>query len=70
MKRLFSNLGELVQCQGSELGVGDWFLIEQTRVDDNKSYWRLKSPFGTKRTCRLCCAMSALRGKAENMCSH
>jgi hypothetical protein len=25
---------------------------------------------GTKRTCRLRCAMSALRGKAENMCSH
>ena len=28
------------------------------------------SLFGTKRTCRLCSAMSALRGKAENMCSH
>src|SRR5712675_2885054 len=25
---------------------------------------------GTKRTCRLHCAMSALRGKAENICSH
>ncbi len=25
---------------------------------------------GTKRTCRLYCAMSALGGKAENMCSH
>src|SRR5260370_1486777 len=24
---------------------------------------------GTKRTCRLRCAMSALRGKAENICS-
>ena len=28
------------------------------------------SGFGTKRTCRLCCAMSALGGKAENICSH
>src|SRR6266481_4311891 len=27
------------------------------------SFW------GTKRTCRLHCAMSALRGKAENICS-
>src|SRR5207302_10886213 len=26
--------------------------------------------YGTKRTCRPYCAMSALRGKAENMCSH
>jgi len=25
---------------------------------------------GTKRTCRLRCAMSALRGKAEIICSH
>ena len=25
---------------------------------------------GTKRTCRLHCAMSALRGTAENICSH
>jgi hypothetical protein len=24
---------------------------------------------GTKRTCRLCCAMSGLEGKAENICS-
>ena len=29
-----------------------------------------KSAVGTKRTCRLCCAMSALRGKAEIICSH
>jgi hypothetical protein len=28
------------------------------------------STHGTKRTCRLYCAMSALGGKAENMCSH
>src|SRR5258708_23057233 len=28
------------------------------------------SVVGTKRTCRVCCAMSALRGKAENICSH
>jgi hypothetical protein len=27
------------------------------------------SPIGTKRRCRLYCAMSALRGKAENICS-
>ena len=28
------------------------------------------SAAGTKRTCRLRCAMSALGGKAENICSH
>jgi hypothetical protein len=29
-----------------------------------------ESLVGAKRTCRLHCAMSALRGKAENICSH
>jgi hypothetical protein len=29
-----------------------------------------ESVVGTKRTCRLHCAMSAFSGKAENICSH
>lgn len=32
--RRFANLAELATCQGSELGVGEWFLIDQPRVDD------------------------------------
>jgi hypothetical protein len=29
-----------------------------------------ESGYGTKQTCPLNCAMSALRAKAENICSH
>jgi hypothetical protein len=42
-------------------------------VDDTALLAECRNPisgFGTKRTCRPHCAMSAMRGKAEKMCSH
>src|SRR5258707_15553941 len=42
----------------------------QGRMPRRSDRNQLTSADGTKRTCRLHCAMSALRGKAENICSH
>src|SRR5258707_2050810 len=41
-----------------------------SRDFQRRSIFDFCNSIGTKRTCRLRCAMSALRGKAENICSH
>ena len=55
----------LLRCSARERFIA----IAVLRSDDVRELGII-SAVGTKRTCRLCCAMSALRSKAENICSH
>ena len=47
-------------------------LARSDEVIDKKAQFAAthESAYGTERTCQLHCAMSAFRGRAENICSH